>query len=310
MRLAVVDLGTNTFHLLIVDVATDGNFTEVYRERRFIHLAEDGIETIGEAPYERGLKTLNGFALQMIQHKVAKYSVKGTAALRTASNGAQFLATIKAKTGITIQTITGDEEAKLIYYGVRQAIELDKKPVLIIDVGGGSVEFIIANSEEIFWAQSFPVGVAVLYKNFHRSEPIAPTEVQQLEDFLTETLAPLEAAISAHPIQTLIGSSGTFDVLASTMTVIQKNKHSAFVNFEDFAPLYKRAIHASLEERMHLVEIPTGRKKLIVVALILVNFVLKKFDLHNIAISDFAMKEGMLQELILANYKHDKDLIK
>ena len=238
MRLAVADLGTNTFHLLIVDVLEDKSFKEVYRERRFIHLAEDGIKTIGAAPYQRGIETLNSFAVQMMKHRVDKFKIKGTAALRRASNGAQFLSEVKAKTNISIETITGDEEAKLIYYGVREAVQLSVEPSLIIDVGGGSVEFIIADHEKMFWAQSFPIGVAVLYKDFHHSEPISINEIQILKQYLDTTLAPLKEAFSNYNIKSLIGASGTFDVLEKAMRITKKNKHAAYIEFDDFVKDY------------------------------------------------------------------------
>ena len=301
MRLAVADLGTNTFHLLIVDVLEDKSFKEVYRERRFIHLAEDGIKTIGAAPYQRGIKALNSFAVQMMKHRVDKFMVKGTAALRRASNGAQFLAEVKAKTSISINTISGDEEAKLIYYGVREAVQLSKEPSLTIDVGGGSVEFIIANDEKMFWAQSFPIGVAVLHKNFHHSEPISTNEIQSLKEYLDTTLAPLKEAFSNYNIKTLIGASGTFDVLEKAMRITKKNKHAAYIEFDDFVPLHDKVIAASFEERAIMPEVPQQRTKLIVVALILVKYVLDTFDLEEIVISNFAMKEGMIRELI-GNY--------
>ncbi len=298
MRLGVADLGTNTFHLLIVDVLKDKSFREIYRERRFIHLAEDGIKTIGTAPYQRGIEALNSFAIQMMKHRVNKFTVKGTAALRRASNGAQFLAEVKAKTSISIDTITGDEEAKLIYYGVREAVQMPAEPSLIIDVGGGSVEFIIANHEKMFWAQSFPIGVAVLYKNFHHSEPISTNEIQTLKEYLDSTLAPLKKAFSNYNIKALIGASGTFDVLEKAMRITKRNKHAAYIEFEDFVPLHDKVIAATEEERMTMSEVPLQRKKLIVVALILVKYVLDTFDLEEIVVSNFAMKEGMIRELI------------
>ena len=298
MRLGVIDLGTNTFNLLIVDVFENGIFREVYRSRKFIHLAEEGIKTIGLAPYQRGIEALNHFALQLMHYQVRKFKVKGTAALRTASNGAAFLEEVKAKTNIQISTITGDEEARLIYLGVREAVPLTATPVLIIDVGGGSVEFIICNKDKWFWAKSFPIGVAVLYKNYHHSEPISTNEINALEQFLTNTLKPLKNAIEGFNIKTLIGASGTFDVFAHALPIRDKYKHAVRIEFSPFQPLYQKVIRASYEERLALPEVPKERKKLIVVALILIDFVLRMTGIEDIVISNFAMKEGMIQELL------------
>ncbi len=297
MKIAVIDLGTNTFHLLIVQVNEDGSFTEVCRDRRFIHLAENGIETIGEAPYQRGLKTMNAFALQIMKYHVLKVSAKGTAALRKASNGAAFIQQVKQQTGIRIETISGDEEARLIYHGVRESLEMTEAPIMIIDVGGGSVEFIIANQNRIFWAQSFPIGVAVLHHQFHQNEPIATQSIKAQWTFLEKTLEPLTEALKQYPISALIGASGTFDVLQHAMTIEKKSKFSTNVQIGAFRPFYHEVIKANLEERLAMKRVPNHRAKLIVVALILVDFVLENYHIEQLIVSSFAMKEGMIQEL-------------
>ncbi|MGB0864581.1 MAG: phosphatase [Saprospiraceae bacterium] len=295
MKIAVIDLGTNTFHLLIVELI-DGTFKEVHRNRQFIHLAENGITTIGNAPYERAFKVMNQFGLDIIRHGAKKVVAKGTAALRRASNGAQFIQEVKEKTGIQIETISGDEEAKLIYYGVRQAVEMTDEKMLLMDIGGGSVEFIIANQHQKFWAQSFPIGVAVLFQKFHHQEPIDMGDLKALQDFLKETVQPLKAALSQYPTDILVGASGTFDVLEQVMTINHQTKNSADIEISEFEPLYKRLIKANLEERLAMEDISNHRAKLIVVAVILVDFILKHFDLKHIKVSNFAMKEGMIEE--------------
>jgi exopolyphosphatase/guanosine-5'-triphosphate,3'-diphosphate pyrophosphatase len=295
MKIAVIDLGTNTFHLLIVEI-TDNGFEEVHRNRQFIHLAENGITTIGDAPYSRALKTMNQFGLDIIHYGAQKVVAKGTAALRRASNGAQFMQEVKAQTGITIETISGDEEAKLIYYGVRQAVKMTDEKMLIMDIGGGSVEFIIANKDQKFWAQSFPIGVAVLFQRFHHQEPIAKSDLKALQGFLQTTLEPLKNALKEYPADTLVGASGTFDVLEKVMTINHQTKNSADIEISEFQPLHQRLIVANLEERLKMEDISNQRAKLIVVAVALLDFVLNHFQVKHIKVSNFAMKEGMIHE--------------
>lgn len=297
MKIAVIDLGTNTFHLLIVQANQDGSFTEVCRDARFIHLGENGIETIGEAPYKRGLNTMNAFALKIMKHRALKVSVIGTAALRNASNGGAFIEEVKQRTGIQIETITGDKEAELIYYGVRESLEMTATPMMIIDVGGGSVEFIIANRTQIFWARSFPIGVAVLHYHFHQYEPISAQNITAQYAFLEKTLEPLAVALQQYPITTLIGASGTFDVLEHAMKIEEQSKHSATVQIGAFQPFFDEVIQANLEERIAMESVPNSRAKLIVVALILVDFILKKYEIEQLIVSSFAMKEGMIQQI-------------
>ena len=164
-RLAVVDLGTNTFHLLIISFNDkNDSWEEVYRERRYVYLAEDGIETIGSAAIQRGLDTLKAYALACKKYNVSKAKAFGTAALRTASNGLDFVNNAKTIFPYNIEIIDGDTEANLIAKGVALAIPSSERKQLIMDIGGGSVEFILSQSSEVIWARSFNIGVAVLFK--------------------------------------------------------------------------------------------------------------------------------------------------
>jgi exopolyphosphatase/guanosine-5'-triphosphate,3'-diphosphate pyrophosphatase len=210
---AVIDLGTNTFHLLIVAPDEQLGFREVFRERRFIKLAEGGIEYLSDAAVQRGLEALVDFKSELDRHQVVEVRAIGTAALRTARNGSAFIELVKDTTGIQIELIDGSEEARLIHLGVALATPLGTERGLIMDIGGGSVEFIIADVEKVYWAQSFPVGVAVLYERFHKNEPISEAEQMALKAFLKEQLRPLGNALDRYPCQDLLGASGTFDVL-------------------------------------------------------------------------------------------------
>lgn len=298
MRVAVIDLGTNTFHLLIVEADGHGNFKEVYRERRFVHLAEDGIHTIGKTPFNRAIKTMNAFAIKIIEHQAQKVKAKGTAALRRASNGAALKAAIKSKTGIEIETISGADEARLIYVGVREAVTMYDLPMLIMDIGGGSVELIIANKDKIFYAESFPIGVAVLYERFHKSEPISQQEMATMQTFLAETLAPLTNVMQQHNIKSIIGSSGTFDVLERILPSFKPSKFSAHIEFATLRPFYEAVINATLKERLAMPKVPKHRAQLMVVAILLLNFVIEQYNIQDLIISNFAMKEGMIREAL------------
>src|SRR5205085_2192149 len=108
---------------------------------------------IAPAPFKKGIQVITHFNEQIKQHKVQRVFAFATSAIRSAGNGKSFVQEVRSRTGITIKPITGDEEATLIYYGVRQCIDLGQKPSLIIDIGGGSTEFIIADKNKIYWKQ-------------------------------------------------------------------------------------------------------------------------------------------------------------
>ncbi|MCB0704257.1 MAG: hypothetical protein KDC34_03070 [Saprospiraceae bacterium] len=296
-RIGVIDLGTNTFHLLIVETQSGLPFREIYRERRFIKLAEGGIETISDAAFERALITVVAFRRILEEQQVKKLRALGTAALRTASNGPQFVEAVFRETGIKIELITGDREAVLIHKGVAQAVPLQSEADLIMDIGGGSVEFILANKTQVFWAESFPVGVAVLYHRFHGEDPISSGAIADLEHFLSRKLA--NVWIKAREInpQRLIGASGTFDVLENILVQEKAHPRHSIIDIDPFYPLAEKFIRATLAERLQIEGLPASRADMIVVAVILIRVVLQQLALQKIVISEYAMKEGLIAEL-------------
>lgn len=296
-KLAVIDLGTNTFHLLIVSLNADGSFTELFRERKFIKLGENGVERIGDAPYLRGINALSDFKIILDKYAIDDIKVCGTAALRTASNGQEFVNEVKAKTDLDINLISGDEEARLIYLGVRQAVPFGSGIGMIMDIGGGSVEFIIADKDQIFWAQSFPIGVSVLRNKFHKEEPISRTEIENIEEYLEATLGYLKNALNDYQVNNLIGASGTFDVLEMMLVNEKISEVHTEVNAADFKPLYQDFLRTTLEERLEMPTLPSDRADMIIVALVLIDYILKLAKIEKITISAYAMKEGMLAEM-------------
>lgn len=298
MKIAIIDLGTNTFHLLIVESNNKNEFSELYRERLFIQLAEKGIETIGDEAYNRALNAMLHYSEIINKHQIANVTALGTAAMRRASNGKALISEIKDKTDIQIQVISGDEEARLICQGTRLAVPMTEQPVLIMDIGGGSVEFIIANSKKQFWAQSFPVGVAVLFNQFHKSDPITRDEAKSIHKHLSEVLMPLVRQVINYEFEALVGASGTFDVLENILIKEKENQKYSSIGGRDFFKILKQWEYSTLEERLAHPDIPDNRAKLIVVAFNLIEFILQLTGIENIWISQYAMKEGKIADFL------------
>ncbi len=300
MRFAVLDLGTNTFHLLIAEQNAAGQWQTLVREKRYVKLAEEGIHRISDAAFARGLVALQSFKIQLDTHGVPSSAVQafGTAALRTAENAPEFVEQVFTLTGIRPESIPGDREAALIYLGVRQAVPFPDNRVLIMDIGGGSVEFIIADRTQVLWQQSFPIGVAVLYRTFHRHDPIAGIEIQHLEAFLDESLADLWAALVRFPAPTMVGASGTFDVIdLFLLDPATKAELYGYIELSAFEPLCNQLIQSTLAERRAMPKLPEERVEMVVVAIILIRRVLQRAGIREIYTSVYALKEGMLAEL-------------
>jgi len=300
-RVAVIDLGTNTFHLLIAERPdTGGPWQHLLRRKYYVKLAEEGIERIGASAYERAMTAVRAFRQDLDAYQVPPNAVKafGTAALRTAANAPDLLAQMLQETSIQPETISGQREAELIYKGVRQAVPFPEHRALIMDIGGGSVEFILADRQQVLWQQSFPVGVAVLYRNFQQHDPIPPIEVWRLENYLEGALSDLWEALRRYPVGSLIGASGTFDVIDNLLldSAVKPPLYGR-IPLQAFEPLYHQLIETTLEQRLAMPGIPEERAEMVVVALVLLRHVLRKSQVTDIYTSVYALKEGMLEEV-------------
>jgi exopolyphosphatase/guanosine-5'-triphosphate,3'-diphosphate pyrophosphatase len=297
---AVIDLGTNTFHLLLVERNAAGQWVMLHRDRKYVRLAEEGIGRIGPAAFERALEAVGSFKEYLDDAGVAPSQVRafGTAALRTASNGQELIDEIEARTGIRAEIISGEREARLIYYGVRRAVPLPDNRVLIMDIGGGSVEFIIADRERIHWVRSFPIGVAVLWRRFKHSDPITPPEIDRIEQFLETALSDLWDALERYPTPTLVGASGSFDVV-DLFLIDPEVKHPlyGYVRTQEFDALFRMLTASTVAERRQMPNLPPERVDLIVVAAVLIRYVIHRAGLQDLYTSTYAMKEGMLEEI-------------
>ena len=298
---AVIDLGTNTFHLLIAHAdKQSGKLVELARERIFVKLAEEGITEISPAAFKRGMAAMHAFRriLDLLDIPNERVRAFGTAALRTAANGTDFIKEVRKSTGIKIQLISGNREALAIHKGVSLLIPPKQDPHLIMDIGGGSVEFIIADKTGVKWYQSFPVGVAILHHDFYVADPISSCQLNQLNDFLQTELQPLAEALKQYPVSRLVGASGTFDVLGDLLATQEDEEQHPVVLKVQFARFYQRILPTTIAERRAMKGVPENRADMILVALVLINTVLSYAPIEEIMSSSYALKEGMLYEML------------
>ncbi len=304
MRIAVIDMGTNTFHLLVADVR-DGQFETVYREKSAVKIGAKGINEgliIPEA-LERALTAVRRFKQITDLEKVDQIFATATSAIRNASNGQELVDKIKRETGIKVRIISGEEEAQLIYYGVSHALKLGDETSLIMDIGGGSIEFIIGNASEIKWKHSFEIGGQRMIDQFHKHDPIQLSEIEDVEAYLGAHLNLLFEKVTAYQPTTLIGSSGTFDTLSDIHRIVlglEKSPDATEfpLTVKGFQEILRDILAKTREERLAIPGMIELRVDMIVVACILIDFVLQKSNIKNIRVSAYALKEGVLLNTI------------
>ncbi|MBD2700740.1 phosphatase [Spirosoma sp. BT702] len=303
MKQAIIDLGTNTFHLFIAE-KNGSAVTTLFRESRPAKIGMAGINQgiITEEAIGRALNVLTYFRSILDQHNVAPEHVTaiGTSAIRVAKNQAEFIERVWEATGIRIQVISGDLEADYIYRGIRAAGALDDATSLVMDIGGGSVEFILGNQNRIFWKQSFEIGGQRLLERFMTTDPISSGSVQRLRTYFQEQLLPLANAIHQYQPTVLVGSSGSFDTLADMWFMHEHghlpdpNQTTFTVPMAEFYRSYQLLIARNRDERMELPGMISLRVDMIVVAFCLIDYVLKAYDISEIRTSTYSLKEGVL----------------
>lgn len=298
-KIAVIDLGTNTFHLLIVEVIGPDEWMMLERERVFVNLASDGIDLISDAAMERGITTMRHFRERIAQFTVDSVVAVGTAALRRAQNARDFIQKVHHETGLRVEVISGKREAELISKGVLLALPETGRPMLIMDIGGGSVEMILVRDGAVLYADSYAIGVAILHARFHREEPIQLLSLEQIDRYLDNVLKPLLEQLVNYPNTALVGASGTFEVVEAILEPnTSESEIPTFATAKPalFEPIYKEIIALNYEQRLAHPGIPNSRARYIVVAVHLIDYILRKVSDDIFFISNYAMKEGIVAE--------------
>lgn len=302
MRKAVIDLGTNTFHLLIVEI-NDKELKTLYKEKIAVKIGQNGISKgkIAADAVKRALHTLGIYKSVIDQFEVKEVIGIATSAIRNASNGQALVDQILQHTGIQIEVITGDREAELIYRGVQAAMEIGPDNQLIVDIGGGSVEFIIGNNKEVLWKQSFEIGAQRLLDKFHKTDPMPSQSLKEIIEYLDVELAPLRAAIKAYRPKNLIGCSGTFDTLcdihqAQNDVKIAKRTTAQSLPFNAYREIHRDLLIKNKQERLAIPGMVSMRVDMIVVASCLISYVCEHLQSELIMASSYALKEGLLYE--------------
>lgn len=302
-RIAIVDMGTNTFHLLVAEKVLPPKI--IFRYRVPVKIGQGGINDGSITPdaFDRAIKTLKDFKATTDKLKVETVLAFATSAIRNANNGGALVDQILETTGIEINIIDGEEEASLIYNGVKSALDLGEEKSLIVDVGGGSVEFIIANKNEVAWKGSFEVGGQRLLERFQKHDPIAPEEVASMNSYLTKVLNPLFTELDKHKPAVLVGVSGTFDTLSEIYCFSHQlpyfpDEPETPLTVESFHKSYGELVSKNRADRLAVPGMIEMRVDMIVVACCLLKLVIDRHPFGSIRVSTWSLKEGALVEYL------------
>ncbi|MDD3569143.1 MAG: hypothetical protein PHT92_12155 [Bacteroidales bacterium] len=303
-KVAIIDMGTNTFNLLVASVNGDSTYQIIHSSKQAVKLGEGGInqKLIAPAAYQRGLNAIGEHMRTILLHGANEIFAFATSATRNASNGHELVADIKNLFGVDVQVIGGDEEAELIYMGIRQAVELNSENVLMLDIGGGSNEMIIGNGERFHWKRSYDLGISRLLQQFNPSDPIAEDEIAAVEEYLEAQLADLIEPMEHFKPKMIIGSSGSFDtyrnILVAANIVKANGDPSIEIPMEEYFNLHNHLIKTSKQQRSAIPGMDPMRVEMIVLATIFTHFLVRRFGIERMVQSSYALKEGAVWRMI------------
>lgn len=302
-RIAVIDLGTNTCNLLIAELSTQG-YHLLFQGKEIVKMGKGGIHKnlIPDDGIQRAVQAIQNHQEKITNYKVDKTIAIATSAVRDASNRKAFCETILDKTGIELDVVSGQKEAELIFNGVLLAFDNTPGNSLIVDIGGGSNEFILCDGNKIIWKESFPHGAARIIERFPPSDPITKEEINTIKKYFDENMTSFWEASSEKKIQQLIGCSGAFDTLADLVdqtTPGTKLRKKQEITIDDFQKIYEMLIRSTTEERMQMKGLEQLRVEMIIPAIILIGLVVQKLEIDKIVQTDYALREGVLYELLL-----------
>lgn len=306
MRVAVIDLGTNTFNLLIVDVETNGAFRTVVNTKRAVKIGQGAMVAgeLLEKPMQRAKRALSAYLKIIEEHQCDDIRAVATSGIRSTTNGAAFVAQVQTDLGLHIEIISGETEAKLIYKGVNQAIRFGKQPRLIMDIGGGSTEFIIADNTGVLWLKSFSLGISRVLQTLNPHDPLASTDLRQLNKLLEKELPELIENCQKHNVKTMVGASGSFDSFMEMIwakegihKLANTVKTEAF-NLPKLRLLHDELLRVDFSTRKNIPGLVEMRVDTIHLASYMVQWVMQNCRLVGLLLSSYAMKEGVIQQAV------------
>jgi len=307
--LAVIDCGSNSFHLLIAKITHDGKFEIIRREREVLRIGLNETEETIITPdaIERAVDTLLRYKNIALEYNASIKAV-GTSAIREAKNSKETVTIIEEKTGIKINVIDGKEEARLIFEGIKKAIQLNTEKTLCIDIGGGSTEIIIGQGKDILYLNSFPLGAVRLTQQFFPDYILTENAIKNCEAHTSSILYNEIPKIKDVGFSKCAGTSGTITAAAFMVKALSGEVpdeiytlNNFSFNRSEFERIFKALIELqTIQERKKITGLDKGRADIIPAGMLILNHLIRNLNIKEITVSGYGIREGVISEFINA----------
>lgn len=305
MRIAAFDLGSNSFHLLVVDAQPDGSFVALGREKEMLRLG-DVVSREGRVPpaaAARAIDTVRRFKAIADSAGAEEIAACATAAIREAENGGELVDRIYAETGVRVRLLSGREEARLVFQAVRASVVIDPGPALGLDLGGGSLEVTVGGQTGMLRAASVELGVARLTAELVRHDPPSANDVRRLRERVTAVLAPVaDEMATLHPAMA-VGTSGTICDLARMAATrrtgaVPASLNQLTVRREDLLGVQDDILTTPASRRARMPGLDPRRADQIPAGSMVLTTAMELFGFNQLTVSEWALREGIVLDLI------------
>lgn len=300
MKIGAIDIGTNSMRLLIADY----NDNKIENRKKYINTTRigQGVDQDGyitNEALERNLKALKEFSDKCNEEKCEKVYCMGTSALRDSKNGQDFINEAKKLTNIDVKIICGEEESNLGFMGVLEGTEGDKKEdILVIDIGGGSTEFVVGNEDGIKFCKSENVGALRMTEKFITTDPISDEEFSSMTNFIEDTISSTINKIETMNISKLVGIGGAITSLSAMNQQLEvysmEKVHNSVVTKKDLEKILQNLKIMTLNDKKALKGLQPKRADIITAGVKILHIVMEKLEIEKIMISEYDNLEGLM----------------
>jgi exopolyphosphatase / guanosine-5'-triphosphate,3'-diphosphate pyrophosphatase len=310
MRIAAIDIGTNSVHMIVVQVRPDLSFEVIDREKEMVRLGAGGLDGRALTPeaMHAALQVLSKFRRLAESHKVDEVIAVATSATREAENGGEFLETVTQQTGIRPRVISGTEEARLIHLAAVYGVSVPGDVAVVIDIGGGSVEVTRGVGSAVELGRSFKLGVIRLTERFVKTDPLEPRDERKLVRHIDAEIAKYLHQIARDGFERVIGTSGTILSLGAVASAAEGLAPGAPLRNRRFSAkqihrVRKDLVALDLEKRLRVPGLEPRRADLAVAGAILVDEILRRLGASEITLCDLSLREGLVLDYISRHRK-------
>ena len=312
IRIAAIDIGTNSLHMIVVRVRSDFSFEVIDREKEMVRLGAGGLDGRALTPeaMQAALQVLSKFKRLAASHRVDKIVAVATSAVREAENGGEFLHAIASHTGIRAKVIAGTEEARLIHIAAAYGVSLPGHVAVVVDIGGGSVEITRGVGSNVEMARSFKLGVIRLAERFVSSDPISPRDERKLVRHIRSELGEYLGQVEAAGFDQVIGTSGTILSLGAVASGEAGASNASLRNRRISSKNIRRVRRAleplNIDRRMRVPGLDPRRADLAVPGAILLDTILQLLGAKDLTLCDLSLREGLVLDYIA---RHRKEIV-